>query len=253
MQAPSRSWRREPMLWFSVIGLLFFGVDWALSGPEQATLSSEMSMALDLDFERIQGRSPTDAERRGLQQRWLSEEALYREGIRLGLDRGDPVVRRRVVQKMQQLQTAQDPAWTPDEAMLLDYLTRHQDRYLVAGTATFEQRYASPDRHPDPQAEVRRWALLLANDHPESPGFGDAFALAHRGAQSTNQIERRYGARLALAVSEVPLDEWTVAESAYGWHVLRVTERTPQRLPTVAAIRDKLIEDWRAEQGQVAP
>ena len=251
MQVPSRPWRREPMLWFSVIGLLFFGVDWALSGPEQAALSPEMSVALDRDFERIQGRAPTEAERRGVQQRWLSEEALFREGLRLGLDRGDPVVRRRVVQKMQQLQTAEDPIWTPDEAMLLDYLTRHEDRYQVAGTATFEQRYASADRHVDAEKEVRRWALQLAAGAGDE--LGDAFALAHRGAQSTDQIERRYGATLALAVGEAPLDEWTVAESVYGWHVLRVTERTPPTLPTVSAIRDKLIEDWRAEQGQVAP
>jgi hypothetical protein len=150
------------------------------------------------------------------------------------------------------LQTAEDPLWTPDEAMLLDYLTRHQDRYQAAGTVTFEQRYASADRHVDAEAEVRRWALLLATGDVDE-ALGDAFALAHRGAQSTDQIERRYGAALALAVGEAPLDEWTVAKSAYGWHVVRVTERTPPTLPTVNAIRDKLIQDWRTEQGQVAP
>ncbi len=253
MQTPPRALRRDPMLWFTIIGLMLFAVDWTFSAPDTPTLSDEMSLALDRDFERLQGRAPTEAEQRGLQQRWLQEEALYREGIALGLDRGDPVVRRRIVQKMQQLQTAEDPTWTPDEAILLDYLTRHPERYQVAGTATFEQRFASTDRHVDPQAEARRWALLLASDDPAATHVGDAFALSHQGAQSTTQIERRYGAKMAAAIGEAALDEWTVAQSAYGWHVIRVSARTEARLPAVDEVRERVIKDWRAEQGQVVP
>ena len=44
-------------------------------------------------------REPTEAEMRQFLARWLDNEVLYREGLALGLDKGDPAMRERVIFK----------------------------------------------------------------------------------------------------------------------------------------------------------
>ena len=45
-------------------------------------------------------RPPTPAELKGLVDTYISDEVRYREGLALGLDKDDPVMRRRVLQKL---------------------------------------------------------------------------------------------------------------------------------------------------------
>ena len=95
----------EPLVHFLVLGaLLFFAYGWL--GGETAPSQDEIVIddarieSLKNQFERSWQRPPSRQELDGLVDSWLREEMFYREGIALGLDQGDPVVRRRVAQKM---------------------------------------------------------------------------------------------------------------------------------------------------------
>ena len=52
-------------------------------------------------FQRTWQRPPTRQELAGLVESRVREEVLYREALKLGLDRDDTVVRRRLQQKME--------------------------------------------------------------------------------------------------------------------------------------------------------
>jgi len=92
---------REPML-------LFLGAGLALAvAAEQLErrvvwVGQERTQALIDDFEARQGRPPTEEEARATVDAWIDRELAIREAHRLELDRGDPVVRRRLLQKMAQ-------------------------------------------------------------------------------------------------------------------------------------------------------
>ena len=89
----------------SALLFLFFG--WAGEPADPAsrsiTVTREDRAALALQWERTMQRPPTDAELDTLVENFLREEVLYREAIRLGLDRDDPVVRKRLANKMDYL------------------------------------------------------------------------------------------------------------------------------------------------------
>src|SRR5207248_607365 len=90
---------------------------------------------------RRNGALPTGSEEAALIQRYIDNEVLYREALALGLDRGDIIVRRRLVQKMEFLTEGLDPLPEPTDAELQAYLDAHAERYVV-GAAPVELRGA---------------------------------------------------------------------------------------------------------------
>ena len=87
-----KSWLREPLVHF-LIGGLFLWLFLAWQGEEADPASRTISITQEdrarmaLQWQRMMQRPPTDAELDGLTQSWLREEILYREALRLGLDR----------------------------------------------------------------------------------------------------------------------------------------------------------------------
>ena len=98
---------REPLLHFLLLGALLFGVyGWLnregcrIRGNEIVVSRGQMR-SLQAQFERVWQRAPTAEELQGLIDNWVREEIFYREGMVMGLDRDDPVVRRRIAQKVE--------------------------------------------------------------------------------------------------------------------------------------------------------
>ena len=106
-------WRRlaaEPLLHFLVLSMLIFALDAALRDPEadRATLVVPLGVQDEARqlFKAGTGREPDRAELQPLIERWVRHEVLYREGLALGLDRGDRVIRERVAEKTLRLTEA---------------------------------------------------------------------------------------------------------------------------------------------------
>jgi len=96
---------REPLVHFFVLGAALFGLfvwlhEGALDAPDEIVVDGMRVDALRMQYERLWQRPPTETELKGLVDNWVREEVLYREGLALGLDRNDPVLRRRIAQKM---------------------------------------------------------------------------------------------------------------------------------------------------------
>src|SRR5262245_33902180 len=108
---PLRHLHREPLVHFLLLGGLLFalyllvdrgrGLAGAASPAPSAIEVTEGEVArLEDSFAQAASRAPSAAELDQLVRAFVREEALYREARALGLDRGDPVVRRRLVDKM---------------------------------------------------------------------------------------------------------------------------------------------------------
>ena len=106
-------WRRllaEPLLHFLVLAMLIFALDAGLREPEadRATLMVPLGVQEEARqlFRAGTGREPDRAELQRVLDRWVRQEVLYREGLVLGLDRGDPVIRERIAEKALRLTEA---------------------------------------------------------------------------------------------------------------------------------------------------
>ena len=99
---------REPLLHFTLLGAIIFAANtWreqrrpAEKAAAHIEVTAETIAWLREGFTRQWQRVPDGEELRGLVNDHLREEIFYREAVRMGLDRDDSIVRRRMAQKME--------------------------------------------------------------------------------------------------------------------------------------------------------
>ena len=135
---------REPLVHFCIAGCILFGVYWGLDEgrdtPHEIVVTAELRAGLRSDHLRRHKVEPTQEQLEGLLAQWVEQEVLLREAYELGLDRGDPVVRRRLVQAMRFFVEDYAPIPEPTEAQLEDWLRQNQKSYEVPSSVELEHR-----------------------------------------------------------------------------------------------------------------
>ena len=254
--------RRSPLAVFLLLGAGVFAVDRWLDGEEAGrviTVTDEQIEAIEERWEAQWGRPPTGRELEGLIDEAVREEVLYREARRRGLDRGDPIVRRRLAQKMMFL--LEDRTEAPQAATgdLETYYAAHAERYREPRRTTFRHVFLSRDRRPDPERDAA--ALLREVRSADGDGWrqlGDPFALLREYTDRTDQeIAELFGGGFAAALPTLAAGTWQgPVESAHGAHLVQVIGRVEPRLPALDEVRgrvaDDLLESRRRERNQAA-
>lgn len=253
---------REPLLHFLVLGaglFLLSGVvgDKAEEGPSEIVVSAAKIEHLAQLFQRTWRRPPTKAELDGLIEDHIQEEILYREALALGLDQDDTVIRRRLRQKMEFV--AQDLArpGPAGDAELQVYLEAHPERFTLPGRLTFVQLFLDRERRgADLEADAARLLERLNARTPpvEAAALGDPSLLepAYDDVSSTD-VARLLGPDFAGRLDELPVGRWAgPVPSPYGWHLVRIDDRTPPRLPPLERVRAEVARGRGRARGQGA-
>jgi len=251
MTAFIRTALREPLLHFVVAGFLLFIAGAAHrreTDPFRIVVTPEREAQLVNRYALQFGTPPDAATRAALVDREIEEEMLFRQGLALGLDRNDELVRRRIVQKMQFLLEDVSPPAEPADAELRAFYSVHADRYTTPARVTFSQVYFSTERGDEP---ARARALQTLNElgkdlrHPEERG--DPFPdLSHFAAYEAKQVQRLFGqTAMADAAFAAPCGRWVGPyKSVYGWHLIYVDYRQDAARQTFTAVRDKVRTDY---------
>lgn len=247
---------REPLLHFLVLGAgLFFLFAWtnddALEAPDTIVVDAIRIETLKAQFERTWQRPPTPGELNGLVNAWIREEVLYREGVALGLDQDDPVMRRRVAQKMEFISEELLDA-EPAEEELEAWFADNVEAYRFEPRLSFRQLYFDPAVYGDSLGDVIARARAAA-ERGEST-VGDATLLPGALADaSLAEIRRTFGQRFADSLMDQPVGEWTgPVESGYGVHLVLVDSRQESRLPSFDEVRAAVERDFRAARTREA-
>jgi hypothetical protein len=250
-----RRWLREPLLHFLFAGAVVFAV-YELLNPAGGRIDRADQITLTQDDLRqlavhwlAQGRSPpTTALMRELVEERVREEILSREAVALGLDKGDEIIKRRLVQKMNFL--AQDLAalQTPSDADLAEWYAQNSDRFALPPRASFRHLYFSFDR---PGARERSGAVLdqIAGkpaDAPEVAGVADPFMFQDYYAERTpEQVAREFGPPFAKALFQLKPGAWQgPIQSGYGWHLVFIDAIEPRRVPAFEEVEPKVKSAW---------
>jgi hypothetical protein len=248
---------REPLLHFLVLGSLLFVAygllhPGAATAPREVVVSKETQANLRLQFERLRQRPPTVEEQRDLVDSFVREEILYREGVALGLERDDVIVRRRVAQKMEFIGNGQEPT-APTDAELAAFLQQNATKYLAPARYSLRQVFFDPSRHGD-----RLEADALAAKRAVRPGdtpVGDPSLLpAELDAAPAFEVERVFGVELLEALKDLPIGGWQgPVRSGRGLHLVELSQRDAARPATLEEARNEVERDLvsaRAERGR---
>lgn len=238
-------WTREPLVHFLVAGALLYAF-FTWTGGNAVDPSSrvievgrEEQAQLALQFERTMGRAPTDAELDAQIDRFVRDEVLYREALRLGLDQGDAVVRQRMVSKMDMTASAAAEIAEPSEEELRAFFEERKRRYGAGALFTFDQAYF---------AQQTEAASALDADQGNVAGEPIGLPASMEDA-SLREIDARFGQGFGNAL--IAIEEGNVWQgpvpSGFGWHLVRVRERkTPE--VDFDTVRARVENDWRNSQ-----
>ena len=136
---------RDPLFICLVLGMVVFVVDgWLGRPPQQHIEVTAADVArVDAQWRAEMGRPPTEQELSALIDRHVRGEVLYREALRLDLDRNDTIVRRRLAQKLQFVSEDLGTGDPPTEKALRAYYGAHRENYVRHARVTFSHVYES--------------------------------------------------------------------------------------------------------------
>ena len=241
---------REPLLHFLLIGVVLFAVFGKLAGPDRTgrhiVVSQAMVEQMAQEFQARWMRPPSDQELSGLIDSYVQDEILYRHGLSLGLDRDDPVIKRRVRQKLELMSEEQNAQAAPTDADLAAYLQKNPAQFLRPATVSFEQIFLdAPGEQADVERAVAATRAALARGTDPSK-LGRASMLPARVADaSQDEVARDFGAAFATTLTRLPIDEWSgPVTSGFGTHLVRVTARAPAALPPLNEVRPLVAREW---------
>jgi hypothetical protein len=247
------TWLREPLLHFIVLGAVLFGADHVLASregdPRTIVVDAEVDRHAIQVFKDARGREPNSDELYALRKVWLDNEVLYREGLALGLDRGDTAIRERVIFKALSMVDAGVKLPAIDEAVLRAWFESHRQKYDEPARFDFEEAVLAGDKS---ETAARAFATAL---NAGTPGDTEA-GLRVFTARPHDNIVQSYGADFATALEAATAGEWQMFPSREGPRVMRLKSMTPARPATFEEMSGVVLQDWTdsvmSEQRSVA-
>jgi hypothetical protein len=243
---------REPLVQFLLVGAAIFLLAGWLNGrrPQRRIVVTNGQIDRMIDtFAKTWMRPPTPQELQGLIDGYVKDEIYYREAVKMGLDRDDEVIRRRMRMKMEFWNESAVEARAPTDAELSAFLAEHPDRFRSPERVTFEQVFLRED-HGNEAADL----LGRLRRGLDPAKAGDPLPLpASMDDAPLDEVSRLFGEEFGVALAEVPAGSWEgPVPSSYGLHLVRIRARTPGAAPELSAVRDAVAREWFAARREEA-
>ena len=245
-----RTLLREPLLHFLLIGLGLFLLYGRVSPGDRdsrrITVSQVQVDDMVRQYQSTWNRQPSSAELNGLIETYVRDEITYREGLSLGLDRDDAVIKRRVRQKYDLIAEEEDRS-SPTDADLLAYLRAHPADFVRPTLVSFDQVFFDP-ASSSPEAVAAAKAALAAGTDPVT--LGQPTMLPRQVVNiSIDLVARDFGDSFASRVRAAPIGKWVgPLASGYGVHLVRVGSRTAASLPPLDRVRAAVAREWENDR-----
>jgi hypothetical protein len=209
-------WLQEPLFGFCVLGGLLFGLDHAvrvLGGGDSLIIPGAVREAASEQLSAALNRPPSAQELDARLKVWVNEEAIYREGLRLGLQQGDPEIRQRVLAKTASVMLQNLPRREPSDAELVQWLDTVQARQ---------------DALPSLSVSLKHQGELRVFQHvPEA------------------ELTQLYGTSFVPVVKALPPGQWTFISSSQGMVSTRLDADTARPAPDLEKLRGGLRLEWQ--------
>jgi hypothetical protein len=228
-------------LHFVVLGALLFAVDHVLVGRRDDPRTIVIDAAVDREirdtFRDARGREPDASEYKALQQVWLDNEVLYREGLALQVDRGDPSIRDRVIFKALSVVDASVKLPGIDDKALRDWFEAHRGKYDEPLRVDF--REAALDGEAS-EAAVRDFVKAL---NAGTPGDAKAGLRVFKG-RPRGTVVQGYGEEFARGLEAAMPGQWLALESGDAWRAIRLDAISPAKPAVFEVLRGVVSQDW---------
>jgi hypothetical protein len=242
---------REPLVHFIVLGALIFVAAHIMQARSERyviKLGPIELRRIAATYAQQYGAPPSEAEMKAMTDDYVRQEILLREGQAIGLDKDDEIVRRRVAQKYEFLLQDRTVSREPAESDLEDWFAKHRAQYVIPPRRSFDHLYYAMDTRGENAArqlaQVALSTLKVGRPAPDADPFPGTPVIRLLSQLDTDRLFG--GDVFASQVFAAPLGQWSGPyRSAFGWHVIRVSEDQKARSRELPEVRAQVLADWR--------
>ncbi|MDF2998475.1 MAG: hypothetical protein K0R27_4112 [Xanthobacteraceae bacterium] len=241
---------REPLVQFMAIGALIFAVHAAVtpsvSKERLIEVTPEVRQSIIDTFKNAnERREPSPDEMARLTDLWLLNEITYREALAQGLDKGDPMIRDRIIQKMRLLIFGGIEVKEPTQQELEEWFEKRRLDYDIPDLVSFiEVPFSGANAEAESRTVLQE---IISGTEPE-----DIQTRAHIFAQRPRQtLVPSFGKEFVDSLVGLPVGEWQVLPSATGWHIVRLDNFVPGRKVELSEVSVQVGQTWKDERRRV--
>lgn len=251
---------REPLVHFLLLGGLIY-LAYGLFAPKT---QEDTSRNIIVDNAKVQwmhsswqkrwNRLPTKEELDGMIEQYIKEKVLYHEALKMGLDKNDAVIRRRLSQQVEFLAKDLVVYTPPTQEDLKKYYEKHQDKYTPYATYTFTQIYFNPDKRGnktlDYANKVKEKLIQQGSMLQDLSSLGDDFMIdRYFEANSEFEIRKNFGTGFTKELVKLEPGKWQgTLLSGYGVHLVYMKEIVTPPVPPFSEIKEQVRQDWTSDK-----
>lgn len=131
----------------------------------------------------------------------------------------------------------------PSEDQLQKFLSEHPEDFQLDPTISFTHHYFSMDAKVEAinQLSLLHKGLIIDDKNRKKLSFiPDHFENERR-----SEVSRQFGDLFASQVFDIKTDTWLgPLESAYGWHLVKLSNQSPGLVPPLNEIWDQVEREW---------
>lgn len=242
---------REPVVLFLLFGVVLFIVyEWTTSYYElqnkKITVTEGQIQLLTETFTKTWNREPTEKELDALIENFIKDEIYYKEAVALGLDKSDVAVKRRLRQIMEMMMDEMATVY-PSEDQLKQYLSENPDKFRQDPSISFRHIYFSSDNRESALEVLVKLKDTLPVDERQFDGL--ALIPNEFSEETYRGIERLFGKAFTEEVFKLKPGIWEgPVESAYGYHLVFISQLTEGFVPELSEIWDEVEREWSVER-----
>jgi hypothetical protein len=190
----------------------------------------------------------------GLVDSYVRDEILFREGVALGLVKDDPVIKRRVRQKLEVLIEEEGGTGTPGDAELTAYLNTNAAKFQMPPVLSFEQVLFDSATSGGNLESALSASITALNNGATAESQGKPSMLPGRVEKlPLDLVVREFGNEFGQALETVPVGQWIgPVRSGFGVHLVYISERQPGYLPTLVEARKAVTREWENDRREAA-
>ena len=250
--------RKEPLIKFLIISIGiymaygFYGKVDAdiLASDNTVTITAREINMMAFGWQQRYNREPTEEELQRLIDTRVRETVLYEEAKKMGLDKDDVVIKRRVVLQYRNLIEGLIIPPDPTAEELSTYYQENIAAYIPDEVLSFVQIFFDPDKREETTLDDAEKTLVELQNRNALPdnyrGYGDNFMLANVYTDvNPLEIRKYFGTGFTESVMQLEPNEWVgPVLSGYGTHLVYINSKQVPEAPLLEAVRDEVLADY---------
>lgn len=235
----------EPLLQFLLLGTLLFAADRYVASvtddPRRIVIGSAKRENLATIFQEGQGRPPSPEELQQLVVQWSQNEVLYREARYMALDKGDEMIRQRLILKLRNVLFGSIIVRPPSNAELRQWFDNNRSKYDRPPLFDFEQFQLGSSVE---ETEARQLSSTIATGEPPEQY---ASQLRSYRARPLSNLVSLFGMKHADSLVHAATSTWRAVHTDHTWHIARITRRLAAQPANFQELRSQIVREWKDE------